>query len=142
MSGPYAEDDVVSAVAALERAHKVAPCHHDELFKDFGIVCHVHAVRAALNDLAERGRLLPSGGESREDWAVWVHQPGGVTVVTGAVDDDTAMLGETDEEWARRTAADPPVVGAVLRTEVRRRYVHVGDWSEVPTETAEETERG
>jgi hypothetical protein len=87
-------------------------------------------------------RLLPPGGETHERWAVIAYRGGGADMITADPFDDTWRADETEEEWARRTAAEYAAQPGVIRTKLQRRDVHFGPWTEVPAQPAEETDGG
>jgi hypothetical protein len=73
-----------------------------------------------------------------EQWSVWLTMPGGITVVTLADEQDDEPLGavadirryDSDEEWARDYAANPPE--GTLKAQVRRRTrTHWSAWQPV-----------
>jgi hypothetical protein len=114
--------------------------------------CHCGLVaRVALNALnpdkireaAYRAGREDAAREQKQDrideqWSVWLTMPGGVTVVTLADEQDEEPLNalgdvrryDSDEEWARDYAANPPA--GTLKAQVRcRTRTHWSAWEPV-----------
>jgi hypothetical protein len=82
-----------------------------------------------------------------EQWSVWLTMPGGITVVTLADEQDDEPLNalgdvrryDSDEEWARDYAANPPE--GTLKAHVRRRTrTHWSAWKPVDQPGVQPTE--
>jgi hypothetical protein len=82
-----------------------------------------------------------------EQWSVWLTMPGGITVVTLADEQDDEPLNalgdvrryDSDEEWARDYAANPPE--GTLKAQVRRRTrTHWSAWQPVDQSGVQPTE--
>jgi hypothetical protein len=146
------ELDITTVVAALDRA---------------GFDCPDDALGNASADLLQRlpvwqgsdGRYRPRipkvdqpGVQPAEDgideqWSVWLTVPGGITVVTLADEQDDEPLNalgdvrryDSDEEWARDYAANPPE--GTLKAQVRRRTrTHWSAWQPVDQSGVQPTE--